>query len=432
MTSAPQFAAQFIPAGARVLELGCDRMALRRFLPNGCSYQGCDLIAREPDTLTCDFNAGEFPSEAAGQADVIVMLGVLEQIVDVESFFTHLRFAKRDLIISYCATDLTGKCDRTALGWVNNFSFFELVTLFDRYGFRIECTAPVDSVQLLMRLTLAERLAPLNACSVAVVSDGAGFGGRLSRHMIDALLPGEADVHHMSFATIGQARTHYDLVIVGSGDSLFQPLLGDDLVDLLARGKSSIGLFGTQYRELVPRAGIERLVARLDYWFARHQDDVLMYGRGRKDVAHLGDWLIDVFPLTSANDADQLRIGDELDGEPSDRAIAAIQRHKAVFSHPPAPAVVRAHLRRHGGLCRTALTARARHRFGHLPQHADRHIRPQLSGTRLLPGRSRRGRPLQGARPPQCRALRERIDATLRNVAVATRRNFIFPRARPI
>ncbi len=127
------------------------------------------------------------------------MLGVLEHIVDVESLFTHLRFAKRDLVISYCATDLTGKCDRAALGWVNNFSFFELATLFDRYGFRIECTAPIDSVQLLMRLTLAERLAPVRSCSVAVVSDAAGFGGRLARHMIDALLPGEADVHHLSF-----------------------------------------------------------------------------------------------------------------------------------------------------------------------------------------------------------------------------------------
>jgi hypothetical protein len=414
------FAAQFIPAGARVLELGCDRMALRRFLPNGCSYQGCDLIAREPDTLTCDFNAGEFPSEAAGQADVIVMLGVLEQIVDVESFFTHLRFAKRDLIISYCATDLTGKCDRTALGWVNNFSFFELVTLFDRYGFRIECTAPVDSVQLLMRLTLAEKLAPLNACSVAVVSDGAGFGGRLSRHMIDALLPGEADVHHMSFATIGQARAHYDLVIVGSGDSLFQPLLGDDLVDLLARGKSSIGLFGTQYRELVPRAGIDRLVARLDYWFARHQDDVLMYGRGRKDVAHLGDWLIDVFPLTSANDADQLRIGDELDGEPSDRAIAAIQRHKAVFSTRPHPLLC--------ALTSADMAAYAEQPSQHAPGIVSGTFRSMLIDIfgRSFPERDfflvdRDAVARYKARVHRnVSALRERIDATLRNVAVAT------------
>ena len=81
------------------------------------------------------------------------MLGLLETIVDVESFFTHLRFCKRDVVMSYCATNLIGKCDRAALGWVNSYSFFDLARLFDRYGFRIECTAPIDSAQTLMRLT---------------------------------------------------------------------------------------------------------------------------------------------------------------------------------------------------------------------------------------------------------------------------------------
>jgi hypothetical protein len=413
------FAAHFIPAGARVFELNCARMGLRRFLPNGCRYQGCDLIAREPDTLTCDLNAGEFPSEAAAQADVIVLLGVLEHIVDVESLFTHLRFAKRDLVISYCATDLTGNCDRTALGWVNNFSFFELATLFDRYGFRIECTAPVDSVQLLMRLTPAEKLAPVRSCKVAVVSDGEGFGGRLSRHMINTLLPGEADVHHLTFRTLGEARAHYDLVIVGAGDSLFQPLVGDELIDLLARGKASIGLFGTQYRELLPRTGIERLVGRLDHWFARHHDDVLMYGRGRKNVEHLGDWLIDFFPLASASDADQLRIGEELDNEPADRAIAAIQRHKAVFSTRPHPL-----------LC--ALTSAEMAAYADEPAQDAPGI---VSGTfrsmlidifgRSFPERDfflvdRDAVARYKARVHRNVArLRERIDATLRNVAVA-------------
>ena len=110
-----QFAAQFIPAGARVLELNCGRMPLRRYLPNGCEYRGCDLTAREVDTVVCDLNAGEFPTKEAASADVIVMLGVLETIVDVESFFTHLRFCKRDVVLSYCARELTGSCDRAAL-----------------------------------------------------------------------------------------------------------------------------------------------------------------------------------------------------------------------------------------------------------------------------------------------------------------------------
>ena len=81
-----------------------------------------------------------------------------------------------------------------------------------------------------MRLTPAERLAPVKPCSVAVVSDGDRLSAAgSSRHMINALLPGEADVHHLSFRTLDEARAHYDLVIVGAGDSLFQPLIGDEL-----------------------------------------------------------------------------------------------------------------------------------------------------------------------------------------------------------
>ena len=102
-----EFAAQFIPAGARVLDLSCGRMSVQRFLPNGCSYQGCDIVARDKSTVVCDFNAGEFPTQAAAEADIIVMLGVLEYVVDVESFFTHLRFCKHDVVMSYCATDLS-------------------------------------------------------------------------------------------------------------------------------------------------------------------------------------------------------------------------------------------------------------------------------------------------------------------------------------
>jgi hypothetical protein len=327
-------AAQFIPAGARVLELGCGRMALRGYLPNGCRYQGCELIARHPDTIACDFNAGEFPTQAAAQADIVVMLGLLETILDVDSFFTHLRFCKRDVVLSYCAADLTGSCDRAALGWVNNFSFFELARLFDRFGFRIECTAPLDGVQMLMRLTPAERLRPVTPCSVAVVSDsGAGFGARLGQQMINALLPGEADVHHLTFDALQQARASYDLVVIGTGDGLFQPLLGEDVLEIAGRGKAAIGIFGTQYRELIPRPSLERLIERLDTWFARYQDDVLMYGRGRNNVEHLGDWLIDLFPLTTATDDEQLRIGEPAADLPLD--IEAIQRHKQVFSTDP-------------------------------------------------------------------------------------------------
>jgi hypothetical protein len=320
-----ELAAQFIPAGSRVLDLG-GAGALQGLLPTGCGYQ----------SAVSNFNAGEFPTQAAANSDVLVMLGVLERVADVENLFTHLRFCKQDIVLSYCATDLGSERS----GFANALSFYDLALLFDRYGFRIECSAPIDARQVLMRLTPTDRLKPVAACSVAVISDGAAstFAGRLGWQMINALLPGEADVQHLSFDALGEARDQYDLVVLGTGAGLFQPLLGEEVLDIVSRGKAAIGIFGTQYRELIPRANIDRLVERLDTWFARHQDDVLMYGRGRSNVVHLGDWLIDQFPMNTATVDEPLQIADEIRQDHAlDRAIQVIQCHRHVYSARLAP-----------------------------------------------------------------------------------------------
>ena len=333
-----ELAAQFISAGSRVLDLSSG-MTLEQALPNGCSYQGRDRIRCDGGAI-CNLAGGDFPTKAAAQSDIIVMLGALEQVADVDSFFTHLRFCKQDVVLSYSPTDLTKGRDRRALGFANNLSFYDLTRLFDRYGFRIECTAPIDGMQSLMRLTPTDRLKPVTACSVAVVScnDDSNFGDRLGYHMINALLPGEAEVHHLTFRTLQEARERYDLVVLGVGNSMFQPLLGDDVLNIVGRGKAAIGIFGTQYRELIPRAALDRLIDRLDTWYARTEDDVLMYGRGRKNVVHLGDWLIDQFPMNKPCEDEPLEVSNEIEADHAlDRAIQIIQRHKQVYSsrlHP--------------------------------------------------------------------------------------------------
>jgi hypothetical protein len=191
-----------------------------------------------------------------------------------------------------------------------------------------------------MRLTPTDRLKPVTSCNIAVVScgDDGNFGDRLGSHMINALLPGEAEVHHLNFRNLHEAREQYDLVVLGTGNSLFRPLLGDDVLDIVKRGKASIGIFGTQYRELIPRETLDRLVERLDTWFARTEDDVLMYGRGRKNVVHLGDWLIDQFPMSRPSEDEPLQITDDIRADDAlDRTIRIIQRHRQVYSaglHP--------------------------------------------------------------------------------------------------
>ena len=65
-------------------------MTLQRLLPNGCTYQGCNSIRCDGGAV-CNIAGGDFPTQAATQSDIIVMLGTLERIADVESLFTHLR-----------------------------------------------------------------------------------------------------------------------------------------------------------------------------------------------------------------------------------------------------------------------------------------------------------------------------------------------------
>ena len=111
------------------------------------------------------------------------------------------------------------------------------------------------------------------------------------------MLPGEAEADHLNLHTLGQARGNYDLVVLGTGDGLFQTPLGEEILDVVSHAKAAIGIFGTHSRELISRPVLDRLIDRLDTWFTRYEDDVLMYGRGRRNVVHLGDSLIDQFPL---------------------------------------------------------------------------------------------------------------------------------------
>ena len=332
-----ELAAQFIPAGARVLDLGASP-ALRTLLPNGCSYAGAVQAGKKRHARAIDLSIDEFPTEAAMRADVVVMLGVLERVKDIESLFTHLRFCKRDILLSCYPTDLAKNGERTK-DFVNRMSLCDLALLFDRYGFRIESTAPVDDSQMLMRLTPAERLAPVAACNVAVISgdDANDLAARLGHQLINAILPGECRVHHLTPATLGQAQQNYDLVILGAGSSLFPPLLGDGTLDVISRAKSAIGIFGTQGRELIARPAFDRILDRLDTWFARYEDDVLLFGRDRKNVVHAGDWLIDQFPLARATNDEPLVINGDLGPEFAlDRAIGTIQQHRQVYSTVPA------------------------------------------------------------------------------------------------
>ena len=157
-----ELAAQFIPAGAQVLDLS-ENATLQTLLPGGCSYRDANQGNKKRPARGCDLNTANFRRKPRHNATSSSCSASLERVADIDNLFTHLRFCKRDIILSYCATDLAKDLDRAALGFTNHLSFYDLATLFDRYGFRIECTTPVDETQVLMRLTPTEWLAPHGA-----------------------------------------------------------------------------------------------------------------------------------------------------------------------------------------------------------------------------------------------------------------------------
>ncbi len=301
-------AAQFIPAGARVLELGA--ASLQSHLPLGCAYRNSRVDALSGSLAT--------------KADIVVLLGAFAVGPQAAGLLAELARIGRPLLVSARTND--------------EARFYDLVRLIDRSGFRIQASAPLGDGEMVMRLAPAKKIMPLAPCSVAVLSGNMSFAERLAGQMINALLPGEADVHHVNLGDLGAARNRYDLVVLGTGQGLFHPLFAEQTLALVKSGRVAIGIFGTLDRDVLPRAAFSRLIDRLDVWYARNEDDVLLYGRKRDNVVHLGDWLIGQFPLGQARDSGIFTVGeDTLRDLPLDRAIESIQRHKTVFARSLAP-----------------------------------------------------------------------------------------------
>jgi len=304
-------AAQFIPAGARVLEIGGS--SLRPHMPFGAQHR-----------------AGQI--ETPYKADIVARLHPFLTRSEADETFGLLSRRGATLLVS------AAESDSAPVRGTDEFTFYDLVAAIGQAGLRIETNAALDDGRMVFRLTPANRVAAVAPSRVAILSGGLTFAERLGGQMIQSLLPGEADVHHINLGDLGAARDDYDLVIVGVGQGMFNSLFDEDVLDIVKCGRAAIGIFGTQQRDLIPRKPLDRLLDRLDTWYARYHEDVLLYGRERNNVVHLGDWLITQFPLGQARDQELLTIGEEAVRDlPLDRAIQAIQRHRSVFAHAPLP-----------------------------------------------------------------------------------------------
>ncbi len=336
-----EFVAKHIPAGSRVLAMG-GATNLKKYLPQGCDYLPCDLELRDDArTFVCDFNRGEYPDDQLQRADIVAMMGVAEYIYNLPGMICRLGCARRHLLISYCSCEDGLTTQRTTRGFVNHYTREEFADLLRRAGCHLRRCERIDETEWLFDAVVEPSIsvpAPDKRVLVLSYNNIGNFGDRLGYHLINTILPPHAVVTHSHFNPWNVPDEEFDLLVLGIGNSLFAPLLTDKLLALLDRIPCKIGIFGTQYREDIPRQRMQAVLSRLDHWYARYKEDVFLYGHDSDNVTHLGDWLINAFPMTHGKDAALLRVGAEvLQQLPLDRTIEKIQSHRRVYStrlHP--------------------------------------------------------------------------------------------------
>jgi hypothetical protein len=330
-------AATLIQPGSIILDLGCGAMSLEKFLPAGCQYIPCDVVRRDDRTIVCDFNKDGLP--ACDRMSTVTALGVLEYIADLPEFLRQLRHYGVPAVISYCPAEFSIHLDRARLGWVNHLRAAELEAKFRDSGFKVTLRTRVDAMQYLFRILPTDAVGPDEKTALVLSYKNVGnFGDRLGFHLLNDVLPAHVCVTHAHFDHCDVPEVDFDLVIVGIGNSIFAPLLTSNLDSLLQRASKSIGIFGTQFRSSINADAMARVVGGLDHWFARYEEDAEVYGAGRNNVSHLGDWLVNAFAMAHGDRPELLNVGDEVwNNLPLDRVIQDVQSYSRVHStrlHP--------------------------------------------------------------------------------------------------
>jgi hypothetical protein len=309
-TAIARIAAQMVPAHAAVRGIGLEDAYMTPLLPTGCTFlTGAD----------------------EGAADITIRLGP-DLAAGPEALASIAQVSGLPLI---CTWPLAG---------TNDPLFAALERAMRDVGFRLRCgeqASPALGVFKFVPASPAGRR-PGSPKRVLVLShyDVPNFGDRLGYHVLNSVLPAEVEVAYGRFHPWTVPAGDYDLLIIGIGNSLLpRDAAHPELARLLDHIPRAIGIFGTQFREQftrydLPRAALDRILAKVMTWWARYEEDVLAFGKGRTNVRHLGDWLIAAAPMTRPQDNKTLNIPARVYEQEValDRLIQRIQSYRSVSS----------------------------------------------------------------------------------------------------
>lgn len=138
-----RFAARLVPAGLRILDIGCGAMDVERlFAPS--SYHPVDIVARDGRTTVVDLNRDIIPPSILTDIDIVTMLGVIEYIDDIDPHLRAIASKGVQLLVSYNSTDRCQNNDRRGDGWVNDFTTNDIIRKLEQSGFEVQKFAVYD------------------------------------------------------------------------------------------------------------------------------------------------------------------------------------------------------------------------------------------------------------------------------------------------
>jgi hypothetical protein len=339
-----ELASGLIPTGASVLDLGAGAMTLRDFLDPSNHYVPCDIVSRCDGCLVADLNSGEFPT---GKFDVVVALGLFEYIHELRPLLEKIAQRSARLVFSYTVLASDSVAIREQAGWLSHHTESELQSALTATGWEPQYTRTISDGQLLMTCVRQTSNAGRTSSKPVIhvmMYENSNFGDKVGDLLLPSIVPSHATVKFGTFDPWLPPEGTPDLLIVGTGNSIWQPILTQELCQLIERAPKSIGIFGTQYRSQIDRVLMERLLSGLSHWFARYQEDAFYFGNRHSHITHLGDWVTQLCAITLATEGRLLDIGPTMPPEVgAEDIIRRIRRYQFVRSARLHPLVVALH-----------------------------------------------------------------------------------------